>query len=214
MTSQISTNKISGDTYPQNIPSKYTLLIVQMHTVVFVFKEVDYLISQETGQNTTNEEETEIGEATCGAATLQQEILGEYDRPNSVHVQTLPVEYFGRSQGTQTKGNNNTKTMVTKGTQTCITNDLLSKYLSMPKMVSTGSQTDPVNIIVDNDDNENRDETEEGNKNTRNINIVEDSFLEESASESDGEKSFDEESCSEDYSMTSGDESEIEPCAK
>ena len=49
---------------------------------------------------------------------------------NSVHVQTLPIEYFGRiskSQGTQTTSSS-TKTMVTKGTQTYTTSDILTKY--------------------------------------------------------------------------------------
>ena len=161
---------------------------------------------------------TEIAEATSGTETCEQEVTCNVARPsNSIHVKILPVEYFGRSQGTQTK--ESTKTKVTKGTQTCITSDLLSNYLSKPKMVSTCSQTDPVNMVMDKDENTNSNEsgkasegvsvtqaTLEVSRSTKN------SDLEQSENESDGEESFDEESCTEDYSMTSGEESEMEGC--
>ncbi|CAB3977882.1 Hypothetical predicted protein [Paramuricea clavata] len=86
-------------------------------------------------------------------------------------------------------------------------------------MVSTCSQTDPVNMVMDKDENTNSDEsgkasegvsitqaTLEVSRSTKN------SDLEQSENESDGEESFDEESCTEDYSMTSGEESEMEGC--
>ena len=38
--------------------------------------------------------------------------------------------------------------MVTTGTQTYITIDLLSTFLSKPKMVSVCSQTDPVKLVT------------------------------------------------------------------
>ena len=70
---------------------------------------------------------TEIAEATSGTETCEQEVTCKFARPsNSIHVQTLPVEYFGRSQGTQRK--ESTKTKVTKETRNCITSDLLSNW--------------------------------------------------------------------------------------
>ena len=163
---------------------------------------------------------TEIAEATSGTETCEQEVTCNVTRPsNSIHVQTLPVEYFGRSQGTQTK--ESTKTKVTKGTQTCITSDLLSNYLSKPKMVSVCSQTDPVNMVMDKDENNNSDESGKANEGvsitqaTMEVSrSIKNSDLEQSANESDGEESFDEESCSEDYSMASGEGSEMEGCDK
>ncbi|CAB4012957.1 Hypothetical predicted protein [Paramuricea clavata] len=120
-------------------------------------KEVDHLIFQaKISVEATNA--TEIEEATSGTETCEQEVTCNVARPsNAIHVQTLPVEYSGRSQGTQTK--ESTKTKVTKGTQTYITSDLLSNYLSKHKMVSTGSQTDPVNMVMDKDENTNSDES-------------------------------------------------------
>ena len=104
----------------------------------------------------------EMIEAAFGAETCEQQVTCNVDRPSrSIHVQTLPVKYFGRSQGTQTK---EPKTMVTTGTQTCITSDLLSTLLSKPKMVSICSQTDPVKLVMNKDEkaksNENEKETE------------------------------------------------------
>ena len=161
----------------------------------------------------------EMIEAIFGAETCEQQVTCNVDRPlRSIHVQTLPVKYFGRSQGTQTK---EPKTMVTTGTQTYITSDLLSTLLSKPKMVSICSQTDPVKLVM------NKDEKAEGNENekereTVSINMQtalgidrgdKDSDQEQSENESDGGESCDEESGREDnYSMTSGEDSEMEGC--
>lgn len=80
---------------------------------------------------------SEIIDATITTETCEPEVTSQTVRPlHSVHTQTLPFKYFGRSQGTQTK---QSKIMVKKGTQTCITSDLLSKYLSRPMMVTTSS---------------------------------------------------------------------------
>ena len=111
------------------------------------FKEVNDLICQaEKSVEVTNIEKVEAAEATTGTETFTQEDVRNIDRPlKSIKVQTSPVEYFGRSQSTQTK--ENTKTTKTKGTQTCMTSDLLSNYFkSKPKMISVCLQTDPVNL--------------------------------------------------------------------
>ena len=189
---------------------------MQIHIVLFLlFKEIDYLISQaEKSVEVTNT--TGIAVAMTNTETCKQEITCNFDSTlNSVHVQTLPVEYFGRSQSTQTlKKLEDNKTMVTKGTQTCITSDLLLTYL-MPKMVSTCSQTDPVNKVMDKDE---KADSDESGKESGGVEISRSAkhseSVEQSANESDGEESCGEESCSEDYSMTSGEESEMEGCAK
>ena len=102
--------------------------------------------------------------------------------------------------------------MVTTGTQTYITSDLLSTLLSKPKMVSICSQIDPVKLVM------NKDEKAKGNENekereTVSINMQtalaidrgdEDSDQEQSENESDGGESCDEESGSDDnYSIRS-----------
>ncbi len=103
--------------------------------------------------------------------------------------------------------------MVTKGTQTCITNDLLSNYLSKPKMVSNYSQTDPVNMVMDHVEKANSDESEEKGEG---VSITQTALeeIEQSANESDGEESCGDESFSEGYSTASGEESEIEGCSE
>ena len=74
----------------------------------------------------------EMTKAIFGAETCEQQVACNVDRPSrSIHVQTLPVKYFGRSRGMQTK---EPKTMVTTGTQTYITSDLLSTLLSKEKL--------------------------------------------------------------------------------
>ena len=100
----------------------------------------------------------EMTEAIFGAETFEQQGTCNVDRPSrSIHIQTLPLKYFGRSQGTQTK---DPKTMVTTATQTFITSDL-STLLSKPKMVSICSQTDPVKLVM------NKDEKAKGNENEK-----------------------------------------------
>lgn len=156
---------------------------------------------------------TEIIDGTITTETCEQEVTCQTVRPlNSVHIQTLPLEYFGRSQGTQTK---ESKTMVTKGTQTCITSDLLSKYLSRPMMVTTSSQTDQVDMVSKQDESADISNSGKENESASMTETVlevsrgtKDSDLELSANVSDGEESHDEESCGEDYIMTSGEESE------
>lgn len=143
---------------------------------------------------------------------------GNIDKPsNSVHVQTLPMEYFvrrPRNQGTQTI---NSKTMVTKGTQTYTTSDMLSKYFSKPKLVSTCSQTDPVNMAIDEDEACNSgsgNETDDVSITKAALDVnscASDLDLNQSVSESDDKESCDMESCSE-YSVTSGEESEVDEC--
>ena len=85
-------------------------------------------------------------EAIFGAETCDRQVTCNVDGPlRSIQAQTLPVKYFGRSQGTQTK---EPKTMVTTGAQTYMISNLLSALLSKPKMVSIYSQTDPVKLVI------------------------------------------------------------------
>ena len=195
---------------------KILLLLAQTRKRVRLLKfEVDYLISQaeKTVKVTNDSESTDV---VSSVETCEQEVRCLDRHFNSVHVQTLPVKYFGRSQSTQTR--ESYKTMVTKGTQTCITNDLLSNYLSKPKMVSNCSQTDPVNMVIvnmvmDHVEKANSDESEEkGERVSITQTALED--IEQSANESDGEESCGDESFSEGYSTASGEESEIEGCSE
>ena len=77
------------------------------------------------------------------------------------------MEYFGRRRGTQTK--EGSKTNVFKETQTCITSDLLSSYFSKPKMVSICLQIDPVNLVIDKDEEADGDD-ENGKEETVSMN--------------------------------------------
>ena len=182
------------------------------------FKEVDYLISEaEKSVEVTNA--AEMTEVTTSTETSEQEDTCYIDRPlKSMQVQTLPVEYFGRSRGTQTK--EESKTNVSKGTQTCITGDLLSSYFSKPKMASIRLQTDPVNLVMDKDknadgDDENRKEEETVSTNTRTAFEVDKRANysdQEQSDESDGEESCDVESWSDDCSMATEEDSEMEEC--
>ena len=97
----------------------------------------------------------EITGAENAVEIIQTDETCELDSTNncthkSVHVQTIAVEYLGRNKGTQTckKIAQPKSTMVTKGTQTLITSESLSKLLSKPKIISTSSQTSPVDHAV------------------------------------------------------------------
>lgn len=156
------------------------------------------------------------GEAIVHNQTCEPEMTYEVaSNLKSVHVQTIPVDYFGRSQSTQTsKKLEGNKTMATKGTQTCITSNSLLKYL-LPKMVSACSQTDRITVDVDKDVAADNNEVGEDNHSMIMVQLPTDAEVVEndelsdpikkSTTEHDGDESGDE------YIIaTSGEESELE----
>ncbi|CAB3994890.1 Hypothetical predicted protein [Paramuricea clavata] len=66
----------------------------------------------------------------------------------STSCQTIALEYFGKNKTTQTK-KSMLSTTATKGTQTLLTVNSLSKLLVFPETNSTGSQTDSSENIIE-----------------------------------------------------------------
>ena len=94
--------------------------------------------------------ETANADITIAAEHPQESDIVNADCSNfkSASCQTIPLEYFGRNKTTQTK-KSILVTTETKGTQTLLTVNSLSKLLALPKINSTGSQTELSDNVIE-----------------------------------------------------------------
>lgn len=193
-------------------------------TVVSLFLplEVDDLVSQAESESFVEQaDETEthgtITENTVSDTFEQeQEVVKKH---SSVSAQTIPLEYVGRNKSTQTskKLEEIKVTCATKGTQTFITNDFLTKFASLNK-ASTYSQTDPIAHDTGVNDGIGEVEDEYSLNNTKmtvpveldvNNSVENSDYVDHDQQENELDLDFEGiESCGEEFLPTSGKESE------
>ena len=92
-----------------------------------------------------------VNEDIMNAAQHPQEsdiLNADCSNVKNVICQTIALEYFGRNKTTQTR-KSMLSTTETKGTQTLLTVNSLSKLLAFPKMNSTGSQTELSDNVIE-----------------------------------------------------------------
>ena len=141
-----------------------------------------------------------VNEDIMNAAQHPQEsdiLNADCSNAKNVSCQTITLEYFGRNKTTQTR-KFMLSTTETKGTQTILTVNSLSKLLAFPKMNSTGSQTELSDNVIEVDSLK----TPQSHKTDANIEISE----EPKRCESDCSESCSE-SCSE-FEYLEGEESQ------